>query len=57
MSMTKPPPVVLIAGAREASLVGMLDVRGYTVVQPPSGALSLDWAREVQPDIDRKSVV
>ncbi len=51
MSKTNTPPVVLIAGVREGSLLGVLDVHGYTVVQPPTGALSLDWAREVHPDI------
>jgi len=44
------PSVVLVAGVRERSLANVLEANGYTVVQPPTGALALDWARDARPD-------
>jgi DNA-binding response OmpR family regulator len=50
MGLTNAPSLILLAGVHEASLANVLKANGFTVVQPPTGALALDWARDVQPD-------
>src|SRR6266511_3381245 len=45
------PTIVLIAVVRDHSLGRVLDTNGYAVVQPASGTLALEWAREIRPDL------
>jgi len=45
------PTIVLITVVRDHSLGRVLDTSGYTVVQPGSGTLALEWAREILPDL------
>src|SRR5258708_8429856 len=49
--VTTAPPGVLIAVVRDHSLAGVLDDNGYSVVQPPTGTLALEWVRDIRPDI------
>jgi PleD family two-component response regulator len=49
--VTTAPPAVLIAVVRDHSLADVLDDNGYSVVQPPTGTLALEWARDIRPDI------
>jgi len=45
------PAAVLIAVVRDHSLADVLEDQGYSVVQPPTGTLALEWARDIQPDV------
>lgn len=45
------PTIVLITVVRDHSLGRVLDTNGYAVVQPASGTLALEWAREIRPDL------
>ncbi len=42
---------VLLAVHRERSLAPLLDAQGYTVLESPSGAHALTWARTIRPDL------
>ena len=43
-------PVVLVALDREGSLVTVLERERYAVIHVQTGALAIEWARDVQPD-------
>ena len=45
------PTAVLIAVVRDHSLANVLDDNGYSVVQPPTGTLALECARDIRPDV------
>jgi PleD family two-component response regulator len=45
-SFTHAPPVLLVASAPERSLAGVLQGRGYKVLEAPTGASALECARE-----------
>lgn len=54
--MDKPKPgatafVLLAAQHHERSLALLLDAQGYAVIQSPTGAHALKWARTVRPDL------
>ena len=49
--VTTASPAVLIAVVRDHSLAGVLDAAGYSVVQPPTATLALEWARDIRPDV------
>src|SRR6266571_1713775 len=49
--VTTAPPAVLIAVVRDHSLADVLDDNGYSVVQPPTGTLAIEWARDIRPDV------
>ncbi len=51
VTVTAAPTIVLITVVRDHSLGRVLDANGYAVVQPASGALALEWAREIRPDL------
>ncbi|HEY6854540.1 MAG TPA: response regulator [Gemmatimonadales bacterium] len=51
MATTTAPPAVLIAVVRDHSLAKVLDEHGYSVVQPPTATLALEWARDIRPDV------
>src|SRR3990170_4510909 len=42
---------VLLAAHQERSLALLLDAQGYAVIQSPTGAHALKWARTVRPDL------
>jgi len=42
---------VLLAVSADHALAGVLNDHGYSVVQPPSGTLALEWARDIRPDV------
>ena len=42
---------VLLAAHRERSLAPLLDAQGYTVLESPTGAHALKWARTIRPDL------
>jgi DNA-binding response OmpR family regulator len=42
---------VLIAVVRDRSLASLLDAQGYAVIESPTGAHALKWARTVRPDL------
>ncbi len=45
------PTIVLITVVRDHSLGRVLETNGCAVVQPASGTLALEWAREIRPDV------
>ncbi len=47
---TIPPSIVLIAGVQDLVLARLLEGDRFGVVQVPTGALALEWARDFQPD-------
>jgi DNA-binding response OmpR family regulator len=44
------PPVVLIAGAPQPSLASELGDHRYAIAQAQTGALAVEWARDLHPD-------
>ena len=49
--VTTTPAAVLITVVRDHSFADVLDDQGYSVVQPPTATLALEWARDIQPDV------
>jgi len=44
-------PVVLIAGAPASPFASVLGDQRYTIAHAPSGAVALEWARDLHPDV------
>lgn len=49
--LTDATAFVLLAAHQERSLSLLLDAQGYAVIQSPTGAHALKWARTVRPDL------
>lgn len=44
------PPIILVALGEASSLEGVLSRERCTLLEARSGALALEWARDIQPD-------
>ncbi|HYT84629.1 MAG TPA: response regulator [Gemmatimonadales bacterium] len=51
VTATAGQPIVLITVVKDHSLERVLDTNGYAVVQPPTGTLAIEWARDIKPDL------
>lgn len=58
-SPISPPPVLLVAGTGEQTVLQTLEGLGHVVVRMPTAAMSLDFARAMKPDailVDSRSL-
>jgi PleD family two-component response regulator len=51
MVATSIAPGVLMIVVRDHVLADVLNHAGYSIVQPPTGTLAVEWARDIRPDV------